>query len=76
MDNLFTTERPGIGVVLIYMAVEGVVFFIVTLLIEVNVRGEGRGKMRRREGKGGGERSSQVCTCTCTYACTVHCCRA
>lgn len=48
VDSLFTTERPGIGVVLIYMAVEGVVFFILTLLIEVSVLEERRG---RREGK-------------------------
>lgn len=35
VDNPLSTDRPGIGVNLIYMAMEGVFFFILTLLLEV-----------------------------------------
>lgn len=35
VDNLFSLERPGIAILLIYMAIEGLVFFILTLIIEV-----------------------------------------
>ena len=35
VDNVLSFERPGIGVIITYMAVEGVFFFILTLLIEV-----------------------------------------
>ena len=36
VDNVLTFERPGIGIILVYMAVEGVLFFILTILIEVH----------------------------------------
>ena len=35
VENPLSTDRPGIGVNLIYMAIEGVVFFALTLLLEV-----------------------------------------
>ncbi|CAI8007469.1 ATP-binding cassette sub-family A member 3 [Geodia barretti] len=34
VDNLFSLDRPGIGILFIYMSVEGLVFFILTLFIE------------------------------------------
>jgi len=34
VDNVLSFERPGIGVIITYMAVEGLFFFILTLLIE------------------------------------------
>ena len=37
VDNPFSTDRPGVGVNLIYMAVEGLLFFMLTVLIEVCV---------------------------------------
>ena len=37
VDNLFSLDRPGIGILFIYMSVEGLVFFILTLFIEVRV---------------------------------------
>ena len=36
VDNVFSTDRPGIGVNLVYFALEGIFFFILTLLIEVS----------------------------------------
>ena len=35
VDNPLDTRRPGIGMIYVYMFVEGVVFFILTLLIQV-----------------------------------------
>jgi ATP-binding cassette subfamily A (ABC1) protein 3 len=35
VDNLFSLDRPGIGLLFIYMAIEGLAFFILTLFIEV-----------------------------------------
>ena len=35
VDNLFTIRRPGVGLVLLYMAIEGLFLFILTLIIEV-----------------------------------------
>ena len=35
VDNLFSLDRPGIGILLIYMSLEGIFFFLLTLLIEV-----------------------------------------
>ena len=37
VDNIFSLDRPGIGFLLIYMSVEGLIFFILTLIIEVNI---------------------------------------
>ena len=37
VDDIFSTSRPGIGVNLIYLVFEGVLFFMLTLLIEVNI---------------------------------------
>ena len=37
VDNIFSLDRPGIGILLIYMSVEGLIFFILTLIIEVNI---------------------------------------
>jgi ATP-binding cassette subfamily A (ABC1) protein 3 len=34
VDDVFATERPGIGVNIVYLLLEGVFFFILTLLIE------------------------------------------
>ena len=36
VDNVFSMSRPGIGLNLIYFSVEGLFFFILTLLIEVS----------------------------------------
>ena len=36
VDDVFSTDRPGIGVNLIYMLLEGILFFTLTLLIEVS----------------------------------------
>ena len=36
VDNVLTFERPGIGIILVYMAAEGILFFILTMLIEVH----------------------------------------
>lgn len=35
VDNLFSIQRPGVGLVLVYMSIEGFVLFILTLIIEV-----------------------------------------
>ena len=35
VQNPLSTDRPGIGMNLIYMALEGVLFFALTLLLEV-----------------------------------------
>ena len=35
VDNVFAFSRPGIGITLIYMGVEAILFFAVTLLVEV-----------------------------------------
>lgn len=35
VDNPFEFNKPGIGLTLIYMFVEGIIFFILTLFIEV-----------------------------------------
>ena len=37
VDNPLSTDRPGIGVNLIYMAMEGVLFIVLTLLLEVRL---------------------------------------
>ena len=36
VDNVLSTTRPGVGVNIIYLLLEGVLFFILTLLIEVS----------------------------------------
>ena len=36
VDNLLEFNKPGIGTTLLYMFVEGVVFFILTLIVQVN----------------------------------------
>ena len=36
VDDVFSTDRPGIGINLVYMFLEGILFFILTLLIEVS----------------------------------------
>ena len=38
VEDVFSTERPGIGVNLIYFFLEGIFFFILTLLLEVSWR--------------------------------------
>ena len=38
VENIFSTDRPGIGVNLLYFFLEGVFFFILTLLLEVSWR--------------------------------------
>ena len=35
VDDVFSTARPGVGVNLVYFFLEGVFFFLLTLLIEV-----------------------------------------
>ena len=35
-DNLLQLEKPGIGLTLIYMLVEGAVFFILTLFVQAS----------------------------------------
>ena len=35
VENPLSVDRPGVGANLIYMAVEGVLFFVLTLLLEV-----------------------------------------
>ena len=35
VDNPLSIDRPGVGVNLIYMTLEGVLFFALTLLLEV-----------------------------------------
>ena len=35
VDSVLEFPRPGIGSILFYMALEGVIFFLVTLLLEV-----------------------------------------
>ena len=37
VDNVFSLSRPGIGLLLIYMSVEGLFFFLLTLVIEVYI---------------------------------------
>ena len=37
VENIFSTDRPGIGVNILYLFFEGILFFILTLLIEVHV---------------------------------------
>lgn len=39
MDNVFSLSRPGIGATLIFMGAEAVIFFALTLLVEVCVYG-------------------------------------
>ena len=34
-DSLLEFHKPGVGLVLLYMSVEGIVFFIITLIIQV-----------------------------------------
>ena len=46
VDNIFSLSRPGIGATLIYMGAEAIVFFALTLLVEVCV-------YRMRNGTGG-----------------------
>ena len=36
VDNVFSTDRPGIGLNIIYFVFEGIFFFLLTLLIEVD----------------------------------------
>lgn len=35
VDNPLDTKRPGVGIICLYLFVEGIVFFILTLLIQV-----------------------------------------
>ncbi len=37
VENPFDFERPGIGIVLLYMAIEGFVLLWFTLLLEVRI---------------------------------------
>lgn len=37
VDNPLSTNRPGVGVNIIYMAMEGVLFIVLTLLLEVRL---------------------------------------
>lgn len=34
-NSLLEFHKPGVGLVLLYMSMEGIVFFIITLLIQV-----------------------------------------
>ena len=36
VDNPFELNKPGIGLTLIYMFIEGIIFFIFTLFIQVH----------------------------------------
>ena len=36
VDNPLSTTRPGVGLNLVYLALEGIFFFILTLLLEVS----------------------------------------
>ena len=38
VENIFSTDRPGIGVNIIYFFIEGIFFFIFTLFLEVRWR--------------------------------------
>ncbi len=37
VDSVFDTKRPGVGIIFVYMVLEGCVFFLLTLAIEVGV---------------------------------------
>ena len=39
VDNVLSTTRPGVGVNIIFLLLEGILFFILTLLIEVSQQG-------------------------------------
>ena len=44
VDNVLAFSRPGIGITLIYMGVEAILFFAITLLVEVReIEGKTRG---------------------------------
>ena len=34
-DSLLEFHKPGVGLIFLYMSVEGIVFFIITLVIQV-----------------------------------------
>ena len=42
VDNVFSLDRPGIGLNILYFVFEGIFFFLLTMLIEV-----GRGSVPR-----------------------------